>query len=958
MDSWTASDLQRVEIKINHFSGMCHICTKCSLGRHLTGMRKACPEDFEFFPPTFVLPADRASLQRFLESGKLGSSSTSRDVVAPEQFNKERSYHHTKTSSNFGPEHDSQSGLSASKPGEVDNDCQLIPPPGDNNVHPSTNACIKEKTADSGIAFSQSNYDFLLTAEANRGVSNQQKVKKKRQRKQNVFISKPDSCSQGQGIQLVTNPRKLLSFGTTMDSQDKPSKVVQKYIDSPLLIGGHKFDLRLYACVTSVHPEPRVFLLVSDCGRRLILTKKSFLLCAHCLQNEGLARFATKPYKRPTTKNSKNKKMHLTNYAVNKGGKLQLQLDRLPRMEAENDSMSSVTESSASISGRDQSPCSCRTESNYISEQDPPMDKDEQPNQMDSDVEESLSKLYAEALENPLTDSNGVIVDPFVCFRQHEVLTATDECGSGGPKWSLSAVMSVLKEQHGIDVDRLWSETCDVVAKTVASIAPTLRHNYAASTIGTQSQRTAGTGTNSEKKSSKAKVETSKSQAKSFRSESEGFMCFEVLGFDIMFAYNDGSNEVKPQLIEVNQSPSFHSDSVLDAVVKLLAVGDGLRLGSVSESWLKRTFAPLVSSYGLSRSDLSDKPVKDIRTAYENVVCYGSLSEINRDDDRTQKYVPESRYIRLMPSSNPSKQIRYQHLMELACTASGSVLQGSSATLNRRREEALELRKQLEREQSLKTPKIGHRPRSNSYKPLRRSVSKGKEDSSNTQSNQTLNGRSRSYRSLSKGADNDILSSHSTLERKQGLRRTNTEKPLLHRFNSCPSVEDPACNSVSQSEHKIDDGTESNTKPTSVSTQASGTVLRRPNNRHPPFPSASSSNGKCENVFTYPRHRNSKSYSVVASAGSSTLFAPGEKLEDRGQTSHVHANELMGYLDSLKLGSYSNILKQSQRSSANSDSDHFEWNASRTGQKWNTVESAGLSVAGCSLDINKSNQKK
>ena len=69
--------------------------------------------------------------------------------------------------------------------------------------------------------------------------------------------------------------------------------VVGKYIDNPLLINGHKSDLRLYVLVTSYDP-----LLIY-------------------IYEEGLVRFATVKYDN-TGKNLWNPCMHLCNYSINK----------------------------------------------------------------------------------------------------------------------------------------------------------------------------------------------------------------------------------------------------------------------------------------------------------------------------------------------------------------------------------------------------------------------------------------------------------------------------------------------------------------------------------------------------------------------------------------------------------------------------------------------------------------
>lgn len=71
---------------------------------------------------------------------------------------------------------------------------------------------------------------------------------------------KPANLSRGRGIYLVDDVTQV---------NVEETSVVSKYIMNPLLINGHKFDLRIYVLVTSFEPL-RVY-----------------------VYKEGLARFAT-----------------------------------------------------------------------------------------------------------------------------------------------------------------------------------------------------------------------------------------------------------------------------------------------------------------------------------------------------------------------------------------------------------------------------------------------------------------------------------------------------------------------------------------------------------------------------------------------------------------------------------------------------------------------------------------
>ena len=53
--------------RVNHFPGMQEICLKHTLANHLQRMRKAFPNDYKFFPRTWVLPADSRRLGDYMK---------------------------------------------------------------------------------------------------------------------------------------------------------------------------------------------------------------------------------------------------------------------------------------------------------------------------------------------------------------------------------------------------------------------------------------------------------------------------------------------------------------------------------------------------------------------------------------------------------------------------------------------------------------------------------------------------------------------------------------------------------------------------------------------------------------------------------------------------------------------------------------------------------------------------
>ncbi|KAK2709771.1 polyglutamylase complex subunit TTLL1-like [Artemia franciscana] len=123
-----------------------------------------------------------------------------------------------------------------------------------------------------------------------------------------TWIMKPCGGSQGTGIFLVNKLSKMKKWSndnrsghtsytgsSSYNHTPRESYVISKYIDRPLLIGGKKFDLRLYILVTSFKPL------------------KAYMF------KKGFCRFCTVKYDK-SVQELDNMYVHLTNVSVQKQG--------------------------------------------------------------------------------------------------------------------------------------------------------------------------------------------------------------------------------------------------------------------------------------------------------------------------------------------------------------------------------------------------------------------------------------------------------------------------------------------------------------------------------------------------------------------------------------------------------------------------------------------------------------
>ncbi|XP_064021154.1 tubulin monoglutamylase TTLL4 [Pogoniulus pusillus] len=138
--------------------------------------------------------------------------------------------------------------------------------------------------------------------------------------------------------------------------------------------------------------------------------------------------------------------------------------------------------------------------------------------------------------------------------KNTEYKSNSDETACQGHKWALKALWSYLT-QKGINSEAIWEKIKDIVIKTIIASEP-----YVNSLVKMYVRRP--------------------------------YCCHELFGFDVMLDEN-----LKPWILEVNISPSLHSNSPLDVSIKGQMIRDLLNLaGFVLPSTDSVTSRPQVTS--------------------------------------------------------------------------------------------------------------------------------------------------------------------------------------------------------------------------------------------------------------------------------------------------------------------------------------------------------------------------
>ncbi|XP_062517471.1 tubulin monoglutamylase TTLL4-like [Corticium candelabrum] len=205
----------------------------------------------------------------------------------------------------------------------------------------------------------------------------------------------------------------------------------------------------------------------------------------------------------------------------------------------------------------------------------------------------------------------------------------SDETACQGHKWGLQAFWRYMRTR-GIDVDGLWELIKDVIVKTVISSESSVSSLM------------------------KANVHNR-------------WCCHELFGFDIML-----DEHLKPWVLEVNISPSLHSNSLLDENIKGHMVRDLLNMArfhlpterkSVEKARQTATAAARVRSGGLTPDERA-KHVFYIQKHLDEAVRLSILTTLTPDDVRILMETEDElsicgRFERVFPTPKSRRYLKF-----------------------------------------------------------------------------------------------------------------------------------------------------------------------------------------------------------------------------------------------------------------------------------------------------------
>ncbi|NWX37201.1 TTLL4 polyglutamylase, partial [Notiomystis cincta] len=176
--------------------------------------------------------------------------------------------------------------------------------------------------------------------------------------------------------------------------------------------------------------------------------------------------------------------------------------------------------------------------------------------------------------------------------KNTEYKSNSDEIACQGHKWALKALWSYLT-QKGVNSEAIWEKIKDIVIKTIIASEP-----YVNSLVKMYVRRP--------------------------------YCCHELFGFDIMLDEN-----LKPWILEVNISPSLHSNSPLDVSIKGQMIRDLLNLAGFvlpsMDSVASRTRSGSTCSLGSALKE-KPKPVSEHFRAEKMKKAYYLMQKIPDQD--------------------------------------------------------------------------------------------------------------------------------------------------------------------------------------------------------------------------------------------------------------------------------------------------------------------------------------